>query len=70
MSAYVETSNASKYDKEESTGPGTMQTPAPNRVEEIREKNTGNRKGNQSCRIMELVQLHTAHRYLRLIHRK
>ena len=40
-------------------------TNKPDQGEEFKEKNTGNRRGNQSRRIMELVQLHTANRYFK-----
>ena len=43
-----------------------MRTHTPGEGEEIMEMNTGNRRGNRSYRRTELVQLHTAHIYLKV----
>ena len=57
MSGSRETTNASKDD--EITTPKTFQG------EEGKETNTGNRRGNESLRRMEIVQIHTTHIYFK-----
>ena len=57
MSGSGETADKIKYDK------GT--TIIPYQDEEVKETNTGNRRGNQSRRGTELVQLHTPNRYFK-----
>ena len=54
MSGFRETANIRKYDK------GT--TAKPGQGEEVKEKKKVNITGYQSCRVTELVKLHTAKR--------
>ena len=57
MSGSGETADKIKYDK------GT--TIIPYQDEEVKETNTGNRRGNESLRRMEIVQIHTTHIYFK-----
>ena len=65
ISASVDTNKASKDDKENNVGAGTMQTNKPGQVEEGRETDSGNRKGGHIHRSMELVHLHKLHKYFK-----